>query len=248
MWVVNEKELKVVAVFKVAGGKALDVTYCHPHVGPAGAICMGSARTPAEALFHGLSGDAYVQPYKWLPEVLNHQCPEMWEREDEDYFVCDGCERRYDINNNYYSEYTNGRYCSDCYWEVHWRCESCNGEWHGDSNEPRHDVGYCHYCSSCFSERYFICDDCDGTVSNEEYREDGLCNECYDDRYEECVECSGVFSRPDHELDSDGLCSDCRPPEEADCSVCNLSHKTEDLFMGICEDCQKKGEEEEDAE
>lgn len=248
VWVVDEEERKVRAVYHLDGGKEFRVSGCHPHVGPGGGICMGSARTPAEALFASLSNDAYVKPYEWLPDVLGHQCPEMDEREDEDYFVCDGCEDRYHIDENYYSEYMDSRYCSDCYWEVHWRCDHCDGEWHEDSSEPRYDVNNYIYCSSCFSDRYFICDGCDETVSNDQYREEGLCNACYDDRYEECVDCSGVFPRSDYELDSDSRCSQCRPPEEADCSVCNLSHKTEDLFMGICEDCQKKGEEEEDAE
>lgn len=248
VWVIDEEECKVVALYKVTGGKALNVTTCHPHVGTAGKICMGSACTPAEALFHGLSEDAYVKPYDWLPEVLEHQCAEMDEREDENYIVCDDCGDRYHIDESYYSEYADGHYCSGCYWEVHWRCDQCNGEWHEDSDELSHVVRSYAYCSRCFSDRYFICDGCDETCDNEQYRDEGLCNGCYDDRYEECVDCSGVFPRSDHELNSDGFCSECRPPEEADCSVCSLSFIAEDLFMGICEDCQKKGEEEEDAE
>lgn len=248
VWVVDEEAWKVVAAYDVGGGRAINVVSCHPHVGPAGAICKGNAQSVAEALFHGLSEDAYVKPYEWLPEVLEHECPEMDEREDEDYFVCYGCDERFHIDENYYSEYRGCRYCSVCYWEVHWRCEGCDGEWHEDSDEPSHVVGDYTYCSSCFYDRYFICDGCDETCDNDQYRDEGLCNACYWDRYEECVDCSGVFPRSDCELDSDGRCSECRPPEVADCSVCNLSHKTEDLFMGICEDCQKKGEEEEDAE
>lgn len=214
VWVVDEDERKVRAVYDLDGGKEIKVSGCHPHVGTAGAICMGSARTPAEALFASLSNDAYVKPFEWLPDVLEHRCDEMDEAEDENYTYCRECEDRIHIDDAYYSEDTDGAYCSDCYWDNHWRCDSCDGEWHIESDECQSEVNGRIYCESCFSQRFFSCEGCYENFSHDDYGGDGRCQECYDELWEACRKCGEDSLRTDEALDPNGLCENCRPPAE----------------------------------
>lgn len=214
VWVVDEVAWKVVAAYDVGGGRAINVVRCHPHVGSAGAICKGNAQSVAEALFHGLSEDAYEKPYEWLPKVLGHECDEMRARRDENTIICTSCDEEVHIDDSYYSEDTGYRYCGDCYWECHWRCEGCEGEWHEGSRESYHNVDDSAYCSECFSDHYFICEGCDNTFNHIDCAGDNRCQDCYDELWESCVDCRDDHLREDNMLDSNGQCADCRPSAE----------------------------------
>lgn len=214
VWVVDEEERKVRTVYDLDGGEELVVSGCHPHVGPGGKICMGSASTPAEALFASLSSDAYVKPVEWLPDVLGHRCGEMEEEEDEDYAYCRECEDRIHVEDAYYSESIDGAYCSDCYWDDHWRCEACDGEWHVHSMQVSSVINDRTYCESCFHQRFFNCDVCGENFSHNDYGGYGRCQECYDELWESCRVCGEDILRTDEALDQNGLCEDCRPPAE----------------------------------
>ena len=214
VWVVDEEERKVRAVYDLKGGKELIVSGCHPHVGSGGKICMGSASTPAEALFASLSSDAFVKPVEWLPDVLGHRCAEMDEAEDEDYTYCRECAGQLHVEDAYYSDSTADAYCSDCYWDHHWRCEACDGEWHVDSVECLNVVNGTTYCESCYSQRFFNCEGCYEDFSHDEYGGDGRCTECYWELWEDCRDCGEASLRTAEALDQNGLCEDCRPSAE----------------------------------
>jgi len=215
VWVVDEEERKVRRLFLVQGGYRIDLEGCHPHVGAAGRICMGSARTPVEALFAGLSDDAYTKPYDWLPEVLGHECDELMDARDEAYIYCAACDERVSEDDIYRSD--NGDcYCSDCYYDNHWFCYRCGESWHVESDEIRNVVDGDYYCESCFDRDFFDCEGCGDNFRKEEYGGDGRCEACYDELWECCSECGADFERTDNALDEEGRCEDCRPKEEQD--------------------------------
>lgn len=215
VWVVDENELKVKAVYDLGGGEELDVAGCHPHVGPGGRICMGSASTPAEALFAGLNSDAFVKPVEWLPNALGHRCGELDEaEEEEDRIYCRECEDQLQVDEAYYSESSYGVYCYDCYWERHWRCDRCDGEWCADGYEASYDVGGSIYCRECFTADYFLCEGCEETVNHRDCAGDNRCQNCYAGLWESCVDCGNAHLRADNMLDANGQCPNCRPPAE----------------------------------
>lgn len=212
VWVIDEIENKVRKLWTLDGHE-LGVECCHPHVGSAGRICMGDARTATDALFAGLSSDAYISPWEWLPDVLGHECGKLLaerDAEDEHHFTCQECDDRYHEDDVYWSDGGYGPYCSNCYYERYDRCHKCDSEWeNGELKEtPRGE----YWCESCFAEQYFECEDCDGTFSNDEYMGYNLCETCWNDRYVSCPECGEDFYRP---VDWTDMCPDCQPePEE----------------------------------
>lgn len=215
VWVVDEDQKKVHRLFFVGGGRRLDTAACHPHVS-SGAICMGDARTPAEALFAGLSSDAYTKPYDWLPKALGHECDELMEAREENYLYCVECENRVRANDAYFSSGSDDPYCSSCFHDNHWSCYECGDSWYVDSDDPRFDVSGDYYCEVCFDRNFFGCEGCGENFGRNDYGGDGRCQDCWDELWECCSECGREFERDDNALDEEGKCIYCRPEEEQD--------------------------------
>jgi hypothetical protein len=212
VWVVSEEEKKVMKVYHLQTRKSVNVELCHPHVGTAGRICMGNAQSTSEALFAGLSEDAYIKPYEWLPEELNHECDELVDVGDENVYYCENCGDQLSEDSQYWSDFYEAYYCSECHRGRHWNCWQCGNEWAVD-DEYRYEVDCYNYCSDCFRAKFFECDGCGDVFKLSECAGHGLCDECYVEQYESCQNCGEEFVCDDQELDSNGLCSDCRPGE-----------------------------------
>lgn len=234
VWVVDEADFRVRKLWTLAG-KRLDVEACHPHVGTAGRICMGDAKTVSEALFNGLSNDAYVKPKYWLPEVLGHRCETLGEdlesEYDEDSFTCYGCDGVYHRDDCYYSEETDRDYCRDCFYESHTYCNGCGNDFYDDGNEATISTPDGDYCQSCFSDKFFECEGCDEIYRLERLLADDRCEDCWSEKWETCSECGEESERSDNELDDEGLCESCRlePEDEEDCEQCITHDELEAL-------------------
>jgi hypothetical protein len=219
VWVVDEKECRVRKLWTLEGER-LDVEACHPHVGTAGAICMGDAQTVSEALFSGISNDAFIdsKPIKWFPEVLGHRCETLGEdlesEYDEDSFTCYGCDGVYHRDDSYYSEETDRDYCSDCFYESHTNCYGCGNDFYDDGREATISTPDGYYCQSCFSDKFFECEGCDEIFRLERLLADDRCEDCWSEKWETCDQCGVDFEREAKELNEDGLCFVCGPIEE----------------------------------
>ena len=236
----------------------------HPHATPS-AICMGDAVDPLQALFNGLNvKSSYFNPYDeitggmcpWLRgPYWEHSCSEMREAEsrtedDEDTFVCEGCNELY----NYDSSYTHGDslYCVDCFNESYFYCCQCSETY---SNDEQKTYNGEYYCESCFKKDHFECEKCGkaGKLDNA-YQAFGdlYCESCYDDRFFTCDECSDVFELKDHKEMSDGtlVCEDCYDPFT--CEDCQEEFPGEEKGEGciycvktlLCSDCSENHSEE----
>lgn len=181
VWVVDEDNCKVVRLFEL-DGRPLRAECCHPHVGAAGAICMGTASNVTQALFSSLnSEDAYVKVEEWLPEILNHECEEMLRGTRNEYVSCYKCYSDVHIDEIRYSEFDAKPYCCDCYNAKHWTCNDCGDDFHMETGIPYYEVKYEVVCDFCFTQKYFTCEKCDDHFANTERGDDNLCVECFEE-------------------------------------------------------------------
>lgn len=248
VWVVDEVEKKVRRVW-LLNGTCISPESCHPHVGGGGLICMGNAPTAVDALTASISNDAYIKPWRWFPNELDHKCETMGDAldsdEDERYETCVNCEEYVSQDEAYFSEYTDSYYCEGCYWEYHTSCGWCGADFHQDGSESTTTTPEGECCNRCFGSYFFTCEGCDEVMRLTAELGDDRCEDCYWEKWESCRQCGKETEISDNELDDNNLCENCRP-QESECLECHLDFISDDLVNGRCPDCWHKHELEEE--
>lgn len=180
----------------------------HPHADSSGGLCMGTAKTVSQLLFHSVApGKHHRHTDMWLLSV-GHECPDM---PTVDCKVC-GVTMYY-ILASYYNFMpvcgndcrveAGNRYCYECYTPL----------------EPDRPVGHYNYCPNCAEKHMSICASCRephlGAYLRPIRLSHKVCPNCYETASSPCIICKVPV--PYKEMIPYGKCRDC---ESIACSNC----------------------------
>ena len=118
----------------------------------------------------------------------------------ENYYLCDGCNDTYHIDDEYTID--DCSYCNDCYNDRYYVCDDCSETVRCDDtytvqNRRGYDITV---CQGCRDDNYFRCSDCDNYMHDDNYGGDDLCCDCHpndddDDDEEEPIVCSSDINQ-----------------------------------------------------
>ncbi len=212
--------------------------YCHPHVGSAGAICMGDGLQAARnAVYQCRLPDAFAlvesvlrtyssdSPHFPLEEWVGRGCGNCESRSHDFLDDCKFCGEDVCADCDYVS-WDDYRAHSGCAFYCE-SCESYVGE------EEIRSVGNTSACDDCCGS----CNGCGESFLNGDLADD-RCEKC---RLEPCIKCGTAVGHD--ELDEDSRCGACAFEE---CADCGTKHESENLTDGVCSDCESDDEEDED--
>jgi hypothetical protein len=129
-------------------------------------------------------------------------------------------------------------YCSDCYQEIYFNCESCGCD---HLFEDATEINNVYYCKRCRDTDFTLCDDC-GEWADITFLAEGkeICESCKDD-YTYCDEC-GEYFKETTEVNYNYYCNDCLTAKFVECEDCG--DWVETVTDGKCENCYVEVEEE----
>lgn len=184
------------------------------------------------------------------------------EDELKGYEYCDCCGDRCDRDDLYtvYDSDNNEQHvCGYCRNNNYTYCDEC-GEYVSDDAVTEVHNGD-HVCNECLEENYVRCEDCEDWVRSDDtydvIGEEGwhrtVCEDCRDNDYTDCDECGNYVSDDTefHEVHDEygcrlDVCDECFNESYAECDECGEAYPKEMVKDGLCPECAKKHEKEEE--
>ena len=108
-------------------------------------------------------------------------------------------------------------YCSDCYHDRYFYCDSCH-DYHSRDQENYVD-GKGSFCEYCFNQKFHRCEGCNEAQTTDDYyvselNQDVYCEECYYNTFTRCHDCDEEVYRDEaKKLDDEPYCEDCHRTE-----------------------------------
>ena len=170
--------------------------------------------------------------------------------------ICDECGCRCDGTTNVINEYGDRvNVCDTCLEDGYQFCCHCD-EYYPRGDMTRVDSTY--VCPNCLEEYCCECSEC-GELHHQSnmqhaYNQYGnevmVCDDCRHDYYEWCRHCGEcchdetMHSLRDHYGSEIRVCDDCLNNYYGECENCGESFNTADLTNGLCPDCYRQQEDE----